>query len=115
MNFKNRRSTKKQEHGQLVKQVRQVLELAGWRTVGIRAGAFSERGIWDIYADKKFTDYQFMGTKALWVEVKTGKDKLSPEQIKFGSDRNASGVMTCIVYRLEDLEGMGILSKRVKL
>lgn len=98
---------KKQLHGQLVKQVRQILELDGWSTVGIRAGAFSEKGIWDIYADRNGI--------ALWLEIKIPPDKLSDHQLEFMRKRWKQGIRICMVSRLEDLDGMGILSKKVRI
>lgn len=80
----------------VTKTVRDYMEYRGWRGVRINAGPFGKRG----QPDFLFLRYVAGSLKAaaVWVEFKSPKGRLSPEQTAWIDEERRRGA-TCIVVR----------------
>lgn len=83
-------------HAQLKKQIMDFLRWHKWLVIPIAQGAFSHKGIFDLYILRR-------GFSA-WVELKVGKDKLSNYQVKFQRDIFFDGGKAWVIRSLEELE-----------
>jgi hypothetical protein len=89
----------------LTRIIRNYLALNGWLTwcnrsgctkIGDRFIKFQEAGLPDIMAVK--------GGRLLCVEVKAGKDRLSPAQVSFLDLARVHGALVCVAHSLEDVQ-----------
>jgi hypothetical protein len=99
-------------HTALLRQVKEALEWDGWQVEPIQ-GVYNRKGIFDLYADR-LVMHTIAYNRVIWIEVKTGKGKLSPAQIEFGNRRKESAVEHYEIRRLEELQELGIV-KRVMI
>ena len=83
-------------HGQLKKLVVDYLRYNKWLVIPVAMGAFSYRGIADLYIIRR--GFQ------VWIEIKTGKDIQSEYQGRFAADILNQGGRYLLVRSLDDLE-----------
>ena len=83
-------------HGQLKKQIVDYLRAYKWLVIPIQQGAFSYRGIADLYILKNGF--------STWIEIKVGRDKQSIYQNHFDCHIRMNGGRYWLIRNLEELE-----------
>ena len=84
-------------------QIKETLLWCGWYVVKIHQSMGSHKGIADLYAIK--------GGRSLWIEVKTARGKVSPDQEKFGCAIIAHGGEYIVARSVEDIEHLASIVK----
>jgi hypothetical protein len=92
---------KRQPHSLLMKSIRQALRLCGWFVVPIKAGFGSYPGIADLYALRE--------GRHVWLEIKTGKQRLTDDQSRFAQDIRSRCGEIYLVKSIEDLKKAGMV------
>ena len=90
-----KKQTKKQQHAELVKTIREYLALKKVFCFPVRQGAFAYKGISDLIAVKDGIIYA--------IEVKIGKDILSDSQRMFFQDVLNAGGWIIVAHSLDDI------------
>jgi len=86
---------KKTPEGQIKSAVIQYLQFTGFYVVNMWQGQFSFKGIADIYALKN--------GRSIWLEIKTTKNKQSPDQIDFERNIKLHGSEYYVVRSVDDI------------
>ena len=87
-------------HSDLQRQAKDYLRLRGWAVMHHQAGLGTFKGFSDLSAIKY--------GRTIYVEVKTGKDRLSKDQLEFKSMVESQGGTFIEYRRLENLIERGI-------
>ena len=77
-------------------QVRELLRLDGWFVIRHQQNMGSHRGLSDLSAIKDGA--------TIYVEIKTPKGRLSPDQVKFQKDIEAHGAKYIVCKCVEDIQ-----------
>lgn len=87
------------------RNIKQYLQMRGFKVIKIMQGPLSELGIpdlWCIGIVRKYDDFSRL--HQFWCEVKTPTGKMSKHQLKFKTDVEALGGTVLIARSIEDIK-----------